>query len=212
MTDETPRPTSEDTPAPPASTRWTEEPLPEDDTLASPFVPGRTADTGAEMDPPFSRPAPAQDAPIREEAAPWEDEPDAFPFDHFDLEGEGRGGEPGETGGAPGGMRGEPGATGGAAEVGAPAADDTDAAGMGWTPADLDLDEAAAATEPPVAGTAAESPAVEDPAGEVAELLERMAALLRSEGVEAVRGEMESSHRLTALLAGLVAGYISGRG
>lgn len=46
---------------------------------------------------------------------------------------------------------------------------------------------------------------------EVASLLDRMARRIREEGPEAVRREMESDDRLTSLLAGLLAGYLTGR-
>ncbi len=236
MTDETSRPTSEDTPAPPASTRWTEDPLREDDALASPFVPGRST-PAAESEPapatapPFSRAAPAREAPPVEEAPLVEDEPDDFPFDKFDLEGEGQG----RADAAPeAGIEADEQTSGATPEVAEP-----DATGMGWTPADLDLDEVEEATaggeqsgeqqgieEPAAEESVAAEPAVDmtaiqepddeaatgaGPAGEAAEVLERMAGLLRNDGLDAVRREMESSDRLTSLLAGLVAGYVSGR-
>lgn len=46
---------------------------------------------------------------------------------------------------------------------------------------------------------------------EVARLLDDMARMLREEGASAIRREMESDDRLTAVLAGLVAGYLTGR-
>jgi hypothetical protein len=215
MTDESSRPTSEDMPAPPASTRWTEEPLQEDDALARPFVPGRSA---AET-PSRPAPVPGGDTPVQEATRPEETTaepaPDAFPFEQFDLEGEG-----GEE------------APGAAAEIA-----ETTAPPMGWTPADLNVEDVAveeepaveepaadawAAQEPAAEAWAAEQPAAEQPAAEAsvgdepareaAEVLERLAGLLRSDGLEAVRGEMQSSDRLTSLLAGLVAGYVTGRG
>lgn len=254
MTDETSRPTSEDTPAPPASTRWTEEPLHEDDAVASPFVPGRSAPrtptqpapTSSEAqryyqdvapwdegrkDTPEAEDAPAvEDAPAEARASEpvaadttEESAPDSFPFDQFDLEGED---EAGDSGAAPDA---EPG----------PAPE------MGWTPGDLNVEETAeqpaieeptveeptaegptaeestaeepaieepTAEEPVVAGPTAREASGTEPAREAAEILERLAGLLRSEGVEAVQGEMQSADRLTSLLAGLVAGYVTGRG
>lgn len=202
MTDETSRPNSEDMPTPPASTRWTEEPLQEDDSLASPFVPGRSAGATRSLPDPASS---GEAGP--KEASPWEESgdtptvpdatveevvpepgaeetametaPDTFPFEQFDLEDEDEG---------------EAQAQGAATEV-----DEDDAATMGWTPADLHLEEVT------------DEPAGVEPAREAAEVLERLAGLLRSGGMEAVRGEMGSSDRLTSLLAGLLAGYVTGR-
>lgn len=225
MTDETVRPTSEDTPAPPASTRWVEPPLQEDDSLASPFVPGRTgrsaADAASEQTAPFTDGAPAPEAPPQEEVretatveeatveevGPGSDEaettaetaPDDFPFDQFNLEGDEE-------------------------EQPAEAAEEP-VAGMGWSPTDLDLEEAAEEPWQPEQPKAAEPEAaqpgpteamealepVSGAAEEAAAILERLARALRDDGVEGVRGEMDSTHRLTSLVASMVAGYVSGR-
>jgi hypothetical protein len=50
----------------------------------------------------------------------------------------------------------------------------------------------------------------EDPVLDVADRLESLAGRLRSEGPAAVEREMASLDRLTALVAGLVSGYLAG--
>lgn len=111
---------------------------------------------------------------------------DDFPFDEFDIEGD-RGAEPATE--EPEVVEVEP---------------EVEAENVGWTPADLDLGKA---DEVPMAPAAAP----DDDTEEVAALLDRLARLLRDEGQEAVHREMKSSDRLTAVLAGVVAGYLSGR-
>lgn len=234
---------SHEAPVPPASTRWSEEPVAEDDALPPPFVPGRPRTAFAS--PPAEEPAdelalePPIEAAVEEDApGPVDEEPfpfdapyggevepeewaepetaeaasgipeDDFPFDQFDIEGQA---EPSA----------EPEAV--------PSATD-----LGWSPADLDL-EALAEEEPPessreptgsmgaevVAATPEETPAAPseaedttaggDAAVEAAALLERLSEVLRREGEDGVRREMESPDRMTAILAGLLAGYVSGR-
>lgn len=70
-----------------------------------------------------------------------------------------------------------------------------------------DEEPPADARQPSEAGGAAEQTAAAD----LAARLEDMAARLRDRGVEAAEVQMSSPDRFTALLAGLLAGYLSGR-
>lgn len=244
MIDEAQGDSPEDTPAPPASTRWAEDPVQDEGGLAPPYVPGRetpvqaaasgeptggeptgTEASGAEASGVQPSDAEAADAisgaPETADAGgsfPFEAEgDDDFPFDQFNLEGEAES----------------------AVEEEAPA-DEYEAAGtMGWSPADLEEEEEGLVgddAEPPmesipevelvpivddpfideapveaelVAETAGSG--VADSVDEAAALLDRLARTLRDEGEEGLRREMDSPDRLTALLSGLVAGYLSGR-
>lgn len=250
MIDEAQGESLEDTPAPPASTRWAEDPVQDEGGFAPPYVPGResavpqatsgestsgerssTEASGAEATSTEASHAETSGAEATgavtgapetadaEGSFPFEGETDDdFPFDQFNIEGDA-----------------EP-----AVEERAPA-DEYEAAGtMGWSPADLEEEEAVSEVgddaEPPMESIpeaelvpivddpfaeegAVEEELVADAAGsgaadgvdEAAALLDRLARTLRDEGEEALRREMDSPDRLTALLSGLVAGYLSGR-
>ena len=200
MTREGQEPNPDDTFAPPASTRWSEQDAPEDAGLVAPFIPGRTPP------PDPAKRAPAGDATgggsrtVEPEPA---DAPDAaFPFDMPWAD------EP------------EPGS-------GAPAPDE--AAGGGVADDDFPVeafeigDDWDRGVETGPAGTAEESvgmgPAADAEAGvgggaaaaEVAERLEWLASRLREEGAEGVERELASSDRLTSLLAALLAGHLASR-
>lgn len=251
----------EEAPAPPATTRWSEEPAGEDDVLAPPFVPGRPSSAAA-------RPQ-VEDAAVEEiapepldevapepldEIAPEAPDEEPFPFDATYPAGEPEAAEPVEA--AEAAPAPEVAEVAEVAEVTESAEDDfpfdrfdiegTDpaspepeteisAGGMGWTPADLDLEELAgetprtakegegerpagaesggapAAAAPAAEGESAAAGVESDAAAEAAALLERLSGVLRTQGEEGVRQEMESPDRMTALLAGLLAGYVSGR-
>lgn len=267
MTDEARGDNFEDAPVRPASTRWSEDPVREDEALAPPYVPGR-------------RPA---------TAAPEED----FPFDQFDIEGglDTDTAEPGiglgeEATAADTAAATDAGEGTGVAEDVVPESDE-----MIWSPDDLDDgdepfdpgerdrgrvsyaeapyaeesygewtpgyeadegdegegegegDEDLSAVDAELEPIADESPVeeIEDPevespaeggdgpeyrfepdgsieaspaeegVEEVAAVLDRLAALLRDEGEDAVRREMESPDRLTALVSSVVSGHLSAR-
>lgn len=169
----------EETPAPLASTRWTEEEGADDGGLMPPFIPGVSA-SEADAAEPGGPVAPAEPAPSESSTAdpesvgtaaepfpfgvPGTDEPqpeqagatDDFPYDAFDLSDEPE------------------------ADVGV--------------------------SEPPFAD--APGAGVDD----AAERLEDLARRLRSEGPAAAESALGSGDRLTALLAGVLAGYLAGRG
>lgn len=277
MTDEAQGYNSEDAPARPASTRWSEAPVQDDDELAPPYVPGRRSHAAA------SNSTTSSDS--------------QFPFDPFDNDDEAgsAGHEAVVEGEAP-----TAGDAGVAGEAGV--ADDfgSQADELVWSPEDLDdggersgdderehdegsyarepsgeesfgsesygewspdyedddtsaVDaelepvteeapvEEAEATEPeppppfepdgsiemespyepdayepdayepdPYAGAAQQEPA-DERVEEAAAILDRLAGLLRDEGEEAVRREMKSPDRLTALVSSLLSGHLSAR-
>lgn len=238
MTDEAQGQNPEDTPAPPASTRWSEDPVPDEDVLAAPYVPGREAaapapGTEEATSEPVASGVPAEVDEVEDEPFPFEAPEDDFPFDQFDIEG------------APESAVAEEPAP---PEQETPAEEQRATETVGWSPADLDMEEEedtgwepfaepAVEAEPTVeAAPAAESEptreaepvrelesvpepelvpvtdAGSDAENEVAVLLDRLARLVRDEGEEALRREMESSDRLASLISGLLAGYLSGRG
>lgn len=232
MTDQAQGPNPEDAPAPPASTRWSEDPVRGDDTLAPPFVPGRSASATPEREA-----GGAGAAPPREPTT--SDPEDDFPFDQFDIEGsEGEADEPAvaadssadDMGWSPADL-GDEEATAvdeeSAGSAPAPEPEEPDS----WSPPWSDVDQEAPSTEvseaaeplQPVPATepaepeaeAADEAAVEPETAVategVAAVLDRLAWTLREEGEEALRREMDSADRLTAVLAGVLTGYISGR-
>lgn len=171
----------EETPAPLASTRWTEEEGADDGGLMPPFIPGASPSeagaaefggSGARAEPGPSASSTAESESVGTAAEPFPfgvpggDEPqpeqagatDDFPYDAFDLSD-----EP-ET--------------------------------------DVEV------SEPPLADAAAPGAGVDD----AAERLEDLARRLRSEGPAAAESALGSGDRLTALLAGVLAGYLAGRG
>lgn len=251
MTDEGQEHGPDDTPAPPASTRWSEDAAEDSDAIAPPFVPGRAASdrtpvTTGERSPgaePEIEPGPdAEEDASSPVGGPAEDD---FPFEEFDIDGAG-----GETAVEPPESSDE--------GVGAPYADEPEVAGTAWSPADLGHAEPREEAPGPEAGSEVEaesepepeveaeseplweaepepepevepelagaagagwvpgpgptsSAAVTGAAEEAAELLDRLSGMLRSEGEAAVRREMDSDDRLMAILAGVLAGYVSGR-
>lgn len=190
---------SDPAPAPPISTRWSEAPEPDDDTDAPPppYVPASRGPGGESTDAvesgaaaePFPFEAPAEEAPGLAGGEIDEDEPvDDFPFDAFEIEG------PEESGA---------GAAEGAWETGS---------GPAPLPATHALPDYTGEPLPGRAGTSdAYGESAPDAVTEVAFELERIARLLREQGPDAVAAEMASPDRLTAILAGVVAGYVTGR-
>lgn len=240
MTDEAHGDTPEEGPAPPTSTRWSEDAVAEDDAPPPPFVPGRpgplaeatpgtepavegTPEGGAEpTEPepfPFELPVDADEPEAAEEAAAAEEDAaatdtaeDDFPFERFDIEGRGK-------------EAGTPDRAGSASTA------ESDMGG-GWSPADVLEQEREevlpAAAEPApepepepfrdgpaipahAAPSSPAGPSDDDAVEEAASLLDRLADTLRGEGEAGLRREIDSPDRLTAVLAGILAGYLSGR-
>jgi hypothetical protein len=224
----------EETP-PPTSTRWSQPEPGEDDALLPPFVPGRrdeadgaaseageatepaaTADavvdtpnlavdtteavSGTEelgvdaVDPaPVDTPEPDDgwfpfDEPVDGEPFPWADPPEV------ESEAPVEGDQPKEPVAESVGERmGE--------TIEEPWSTDDE-------PWSTEADEQFAEVEAAAAQMHAEAGA--DPMGEVADRLEALAARLRDQGARGVEEGMASSDRMTALLAGLIAGYLAG--
>lgn len=219
-----PRPDETRSPlTPPASTRWSEEPVEDAPDLAPPFVGGRHAEGGrgpdaerlaAETAEAVTAPAPSEPetAPADEpapfpfetgpepdsETAPVAAEDEDFPFDQFDIEGDQ------DAAGAASDEEPEP--WGELPEEPAPWAETVAGA----------VEEAPAAglpTEPesgPEGGEGVGAP-VGGPAEEMASLLERLARAIREDGEAGVRREIDSPDRITSLIAGLLAGHLSAR-
>lgn len=169
----------EETPAPLASTRWTEEEGADDGGLMPPFMPGASASEASAAEPgvpvPPAEPGPSASPTAESESVGTAAEP--FPF------------------GVPGGDEPQPEQAG--------ATDDFpyDAFDLSDEPeADVGV------SEPPLADAAGAG--VDD----AAERLEDLARRLRSEGPAAAESALGSGDRLTALLAGVLAGYLAGRG
>jgi hypothetical protein len=279
MTQEGQGPTPDETTRP-VTTRWSEDPLANDDDLAPPFVPGRSAASGPAPDGaaetgedgespfPFDSSWDQEGEPLEAEPASPEAGESDFPFDQLDDEpgSEDRPDVEADRGDfLPG--DGGPATTPEEAVAAQPGPD-------GWEPFGADTEEADEAdaepdpyadsvsyadAEPyqeaePYADTvpyadvepypgddaygAAESGVEVEPSGtsedadsgyseswdaevppgeppsvvdEVAGLLDRLAERVREEGAAGLKAEMESADRLTSLVAGLLAGYVSGR-
>ena len=240
MTDEAHGQSHDDTPTPPASTRWSEDPVQDDESLAPPFVPGRSAGptagaTAEDRAPAPTTPAEPAPAPAEDEDEdalfPFEtsfgadEEPetvpeDDFPFDQFDIDGGAAPSTEEETGSgwSPStDVEWEPEPTGEPLEPVEETSEPAEIPEAELVPLDavsepvVDVEVETTAEQEDVYEAEPVGPAADSGAEEVAGLLDRLAGLLREEGAEAVRREMESSDRLTALLSGLIAGYLSGR-
>ena len=187
MTDHGPGSTSpEETPTPLASTRWSEEGGADETDLMPPFIPGRGRDEASQD---VAEPG-GWVGPTAAESAAFVVEPEA---PAGDAEGS-------TTPGA-------------------------DSAAPAWVAEDFpyeafDLSEEEEEEEEEEEGegegkgeAVVEAPAETPPgdANDVAERLEEMARQLRSEGSAAAEAALGSADRLTALLAGVVAGYLVGR-
>lgn len=208
MTDEAQGHNAENAPARPASTRWSEDPVQDDDALAPPYVPGRSTPAASTSD--------------------------DFPFDQFDIDGDGEVAhveetvsDSGDRGWSPADLEDED-----PADEWTRAYDVDDSSALDaelepvlqsdtveeaepiesaeWEPETEPGSETDARFEPD--GTIDLEVSSEDHAAEeVASVLDRLARLLREDGEAAVRREMDSSDRLTALVSSLVSGHLSGR-
>jgi hypothetical protein len=184
MTHEDPGSNSpEDTPAPLASTRWAEEAEAEDDGLVPPFIPGASG-VGSAAARPEADP-PTQPASGVGGTTEFADAPG--PADPFGTPAEAFPFQPPRH------------------EAPVP-----EAAGSDDFPFDaFDLSggeaEAAAAVDEPAQAMGSGD------ADDVADRLEALARRLRDEGAGAAESALASGDRLTALLAGVLAGYLAGR-
>lgn len=175
----------DEAPAPPVSTRWSEDSTSEGDELAPPYVPDRAVEESASG--PGGEPAPGPSTPTsggEEQTFPF-DQPDAG-FEESDIDA----------------VAAEPGPDGWESAPLTEPAPETLPAGPAYGEASLPGAEATPESY--------DAP-LPDVRSEVAAELERMARLVREEGPDAVAAEMASPDRLTAILAGMVAGYLSGR-
>lgn len=186
MTLEGEEPDRDETPAPPARTRWSEDAADDEAGLMPPYVPGGR--TSAATQPEAGAPAPA---PPEEPRQPPEPEPEPetgseFPFDAMPDDGE-------------------------PTVAASPAGE-----GQGHQEGDFPFDAfdlEGDVDESPVesAAMAEEAPTVPaSPSDELAGRLERLADALRRDGRAGVDRELGSGDRLTSLLAGVVAGYLAG--
>lgn len=202
----------EDTPFRPASTRWSEPTSDQDEGMLPPFVPGRprtaaeepgeapsVASTPPDVGPDHEDVQASEDAHAVDVAddepfpfeTPWEDEADqAEPeVDLAELEQTLEAATPAVPE-APGSYPGPE------AETHEPPHE--------WSHVDEESrPDGEAASGHPSAGL--------DSAAELADRLEGMAARLRAGEARSVEADMASPDRLTALLAGLVTGYLAGR-
>lgn len=220
MTDETHGDTPEEAPAPPTSTRWSEDAVAEDDAPPPPFVPGRGGPPAEAT--PGAEPAAGDRAP---EGGTEPAGPEPFPFE-LPVEAAER--EPAEAAAPEQVAPAEEEVT----EQVAPAVEEEEAAAAATDRAEDDFPfeqfdiegRGEAVGTPDRAGSAAtagsdpgggwsppSAPPAADSIEETATLLDRMADVLRSEGEAGVRRELDSPDRLTAVLAGILAGYLAGR-
>lgn len=233
MTDEAHGYNSEDAPIRPASTRWTEDTVQDDavrddDGLAPPYVPGRRTPSAASTSTTSTSSSP-----------PSTTSDDDFPFDQFDIGGEADAAAPESPVREEAAAEDERGVTddfGAEADetVWSPEEldegdidDDAEPYGE-WMPGYEEDDSSAVdaelepiTEEPPVEEVETEHRFEPDgsietePSGEraqeVAAVLDRLAGLLREEGEDAVRREMQSPDRLTALVSSLLSGHLSAR-
>lgn len=199
----------DETPAPPARTRWQEDLPEDDDDLLPPFVPGHNrsdappapavapaaesaasaANDGPEMAAP--EPEPASPTVEPEAAANLDSSPFDFPWESG---AEAEPASPDEAAESAGGW--QPGPT--------PAQDDE----FPFDAFDIEGDEAGAEFAAPSQPPTPASPDMDRE--ELASRVERLAGVLRTEGRTGVEREMASDDRLVSLLAGVLAGYLAG--
>lgn len=225
MTLEGQEPGAEETPAPPARTRWSEETAEDDDVLLPPYVPGAPREPVAATPEPEAEPEPEtapEPAVEPEEPAdyPWEPEGEAAEVvaDEAWAEpsAEGFAGpaadaelvdlEPYEADYAAPETPAEEDVPYGAYDLGATGEE-------GLIDAAAEVEEEGAPelfTLPGLDAIPEETPAGEPEPPEAAERLEKLAAVLRREGSAGIQREAASRDRLTSLLAGVIAGYLAG--
>ncbi|MFW5946974.1 MAG: hypothetical protein ACOCUW_00665 [Gemmatimonadota bacterium] len=192
MTDGHPHPEEELTP--PTSTRRDQGAEEADDELAPPFVPGRAgrAETGA----PVEEAAPRSEDPV---ASPAPDPDEAFPFEAgWEDADEELAGDEDDFPFEAFDIEGDPATADQARGADADAYQDA-----GY--AEETFEEDLYGTEPFDAAGPGST------AADLAARLETMARRLREGGAGAVQAELDAPDRFTALLAGLVAGYLAGR-
>lgn len=217
MTLEGQGPGEDQTPAPPARTRWSEDASDDADVLLPPYVPGRAAAKPDARAGEAASGSPADEAPAAPRAVETAS-PDAWS-------------EPAESGNfvapepEPVAETVEPERS---ASVEPEAGPEYEERAEPWVAygsggedefpfGAFDLEgsgEEAGAEEPTEADSAAPAAAASGSLpgpDEMAERVERLAEALRREGRPGVEREMGSEDRLTSLLAGVLAGYLAGR-
>jgi hypothetical protein len=220
MTQDGPGRGPHDAPPPPTSTQWSGPEADDDPGLMPPFVPGRSrADRDEEPvlgtdDAMLDTDDAVADAPetVREGAetdlasTPDDDQP--FPFDlpvaEDPLPFHGR--PPGEAGDEPPGIELERQEQ---AEASDEASGPVEVPGTDHAPwtGTAEVAESHGQTPAPEPGETADAVG---PAADVADRLEALADRLRSEGQRGAESEMASLDRFTALIAGVVTGYLAG--
>lgn len=236
MTPDAQGPGPDDTPIPPAQTRWSEEAVDEDDGLMPPFIPGATDRTPVESaardageqggDEPFPFEADAEDEPFPfeteaedeafsreadadEEPFPFEAEADEEPFPFEDQQAA----EPSSTG---------------------PSTTEPEVADTPEDAFPFDATEPAEADDFPfdafdLGGEPGSDPATQQPGSlgavepmsqaqgggsvtELADRLEWLAQTLRTEGRVGLEREAATGGPVTSLVAAVLVGYLAGRG
>jgi hypothetical protein len=189
----------------PASTRWSEPETAHDDGFLPPFVPGRAK--AARQGPDVT---PDEDAAPAAHAAEESRAPDIQPFEPVEIDAAtaSRDSDEGEEEPFPFEMSWE---------------EESDVDGPEVDLAELEAQlETATPAGPGAPGGYEDTPSGEgypispqgpgtDAAAELAGRFDELARRLRAEGADSVTADMASPDRFTALLAGLVAGYLAGR-
>lgn len=200
-----------DAPPPPTSTSWSVPDSDEDDGLMPPFVPGQSRPAREDMDD-VQHTGPAADGRVL-------DTDDAV-IDTTDAVAEASGSVPG---GADTDLASSP-------DDDAPfpfdlPVEEEPLPFYGWPPGssedqppEMGLEELEAAPDAPDAPEPVPTPAADavdrpdapaDPTGDIADRLEALAERIRTEGPDALERDMASLDRFTALVAGVVAGYLA---
>lgn len=192
-----------ETPLRPASTRWAEPETSHDEELLPPFPGGRgSVQDDAAGAVPAEATAPVEPVPSGEEIAGVEATEAVDTAEAVDTV------DAVDAGGA---VTDADETVVDTAESVAVAEEEPLAAAAAEPEVDLGELEAMLEAAAPAVPGAYETPGAPDAAIKIAERLEELAARLRAEGAPATAADMASSDRLTALLAGLIAGYLAGQ-
>ena len=199
----------DETPAPPATTRWQEDRPDDDDVLLPPYVPGRrrpdaTGEPAPSVETSLTAEEPeAASSTVEPEAArSVESSPYDFPWESESPENDPDDLSPGEAAEPEDAFVPGPG----------PSSDDE----FPFEAFDIEGDEESSeAYEAPLA---AEQPATDPAPGPdlesdpraLAVRVQRLADVLRQEGRSGLEREMSSRDRVTSLMAGVLAGYLAG--
>jgi hypothetical protein len=195
----------DESPMPPASTRWSSPDAGDDADVLPPFVPGRrptsdepvadTTDVVADTTELVSETVEPEPVTTPEPEADW------FPFDEPQAADEPAVADEPESDDEP-----FPWADEAADEWPEAAGADARTSGQVWSTAfEAEIEDLEAAPEE------VDGDADTDPALDLADRLEALAGRLRDRGAAGVESDMASPDRMTALLAGLIAGYLAAR-